>query len=188
MDTTIQLAAGFTPLPQRIQRLLELAYNLWWSWHPEASELYQKIDDDLWEEVYHNPVKFLREVRQSALDAAAKDADFLRAYHAVLAEFDAYQVFDKTWYARQYGDLKGKTIAYFSAEFGLPESLHHLFRRLGHSVRRPHQRSQRFGLAADGCWVFVPAGIFQTGDYRRWHARSHLPKSAFHRSTRPARI
>ncbi len=161
MDTTIQLAAGFTPLPQRIQRLLELAYNLWWSWHPEASALYQKIDDDLWEEVYHNPVKFLREVRQSALDNAAKDADFLRAYHAVLADFDAYQVFDKTWYARQYSELAGKTIAYFSAEFGLHESLPIYSGGLGILSGDHTKEASDLGLPLVGVGFLYPQGYFK---------------------------
>ena len=44
---TLTLAADFTPLPKRIERLLELAYNLWWSWYPEGCALYQKIDAEL---------------------------------------------------------------------------------------------------------------------------------------------
>jgi starch phosphorylase len=122
MDT-ILLAAGFTPLPQRIKRLLELSYNLWWTWHPEAVVLFQKIDAELWEEVYHNPVKFFREVRQVALDRAAQSTEFLRYYHQVMADFDAYQVFGTTWYAQTYPHLLDKQIAYFSAEFGLHECL-----------------------------------------------------------------
>jgi glycogen phosphorylase len=70
---TINLAAGFTPIPDRLRRILEVAYNLWWTWHPEAQELFSRIDPTLWEDVYHNPIKFLREVRQTALDDAAND-------------------------------------------------------------------------------------------------------------------
>ena len=56
----------FTPIPDRISRLADLSYNLWWSWHPEAQNLFKRIDAELWEAVYHNPVLFLREVRQSS--------------------------------------------------------------------------------------------------------------------------
>ena len=45
----------FTPIPARIERLHELAYNLWWAWHPEAQALYSGIDAELWEAEYHNP-------------------------------------------------------------------------------------------------------------------------------------
>ena len=64
----------FTPIPARLSRLLELAYNLWWAWHPEAQDLFKDIDPTLWENIYHNPVKFLREVRQDRLEASAADA------------------------------------------------------------------------------------------------------------------
>ena len=89
---------GLTPIPERIRRLAEIAYNLWWTWHPEAQALFQTIDAQLWEDIYHNPVLFLREVRQSSLDEVANDAEFIRAYHEVLSSFDEYQVFDKTWF------------------------------------------------------------------------------------------
>ena len=49
----------FPIMPSRISRLYELAYNLWWSWHPEARALYRKLDPALWEHVGHNPVHFL---------------------------------------------------------------------------------------------------------------------------------
>jgi Glucan phosphorylase len=74
----------FTPCPERIARLRELAYNLWWTWHPEAQDLYRSIDPELWELVYHNPVEFLRDVRQRKLEAAANDPAYLKRYDAVL--------------------------------------------------------------------------------------------------------
>ncbi len=52
----------FPIMPTRINRLYELAYNLWWSWHPEARALYSTLNPDLWEQVGHNPVRFLSEL------------------------------------------------------------------------------------------------------------------------------
>ena len=63
----------FPIMPARISRLYELAYNLWWSWHPEARALYEKLDPELWEEAGHNPVRFLSEVRPALLEQAAND-------------------------------------------------------------------------------------------------------------------
>ncbi|HEU5086531.1 MAG TPA: alpha-glucan family phosphorylase [Roseiflexaceae bacterium] len=113
----------FTPIPPRLGRLRDLAYNLWWSWHPEAQELYRTIDPELWEADYHNPVDFLRDVRQSKLAAAAEDAAYLKTYDAVLEAFDRYMTADDTWYKTAHGDAGDQLIAYFSAEFGLHESL-----------------------------------------------------------------
>ena len=116
-------AVQFTPIPQRIARLQELAYNIWWSWHPEAQQLFSQVDEGLWELVYHNPVDFLRDVRQRSLEAAATSDEYLKQYDAVLAEFDAYMNPKTTWFAQHYPDAKNELIAYFSAEFGLHESL-----------------------------------------------------------------
>ncbi len=51
--------AVFPTLPQRISRLFDLAYNLWWSWTPDAQALYADLDPELWHKVNHNPVRQL---------------------------------------------------------------------------------------------------------------------------------
>jgi starch phosphorylase len=113
----------FTPIPERIDRLRELAYNLWWTWHPEAQDLYRRIDPDLWELDYHNPVNFLRDIRQSKLEDAALNNEYLKLYDTVMDRFDKYVGTEQTWYRQHYPETKEELIAYFSAEFGLHESL-----------------------------------------------------------------
>ena len=113
----------FTPIPPRIARLRELAYNLYWAWHAEAQELFRQIEPELWEMDYHNPVDFLRDVRQSRLVRAAENPAYLAEYDRVVAAFDAYTGASDTWFATSHSEAKGNTIAYFSAEFGLHESL-----------------------------------------------------------------
>ena len=58
----IQPAGLYKLIPDRIKRLNELAYNLWWSWNSHAQQLFIDVDPALWELVYHNPVRFLNEV------------------------------------------------------------------------------------------------------------------------------
>src|SRR5687767_2486365 len=77
----------FPVLPARIQGLRDLATNMWWSWNPEAQGLFTKLDAALWEQVYHNPVRFLSEIDQERLDAAAGDNDFLAAFDEVQRRF-----------------------------------------------------------------------------------------------------
>lgn len=113
----------FTPMPTRISRLRELAYNLWWAWNYDAQELYRQIDPELWEQEYHNPVGFLRDVRQVRLEEAAANPEYLKQYDHVLASFDRYLSAADTWFKRSYPDGGDDIIAYFSAEFGLHESL-----------------------------------------------------------------
>ena len=112
-------------IPERIKRLSELAYNLWWSWHPEALRLFSDVDQGLWEDIYHSPVRFLNEVRQSSLRIAAADPDYLARYDDVMSAFDAYLADPATWFTRTYPQLLDKKgpIAYFCFEFGLHESL-----------------------------------------------------------------
>ncbi|MCB0045118.1 MAG: alpha-glucan family phosphorylase [Caldilineaceae bacterium] len=114
----------FPKLPPAIERLQELAYNLWWSWEANARALYARIDPELWEEINHNPVKFLRLVDQAKLTAAAEDSAYLAAYNEIMAAFDAYMSPDATtWFKTHHPDKRDQVIAYFSAEFGLHEAL-----------------------------------------------------------------
>ncbi len=153
---------GFTPIPERLSRIVELAYNLWWSWHPEAQQIFRRIDPRLWEDVYHNPVLFLREVRQSSLDQAANDPEFIRAYHNVLTAFDEYQVNNQTWFKQTYGDKKiDGPIAYFSAEFGLHESLPIYSGGLGILSGDHTKEASDLGLPFIGIGFLYPQGYFK---------------------------
>lgn len=158
---TIEIASGFTPIPQRIGRLIELAYNLWWAWHPQGPELFLSIDASLWEEVYHNPVRFLREVRQATLENAARDPQFLRQYHNVMADFDTYMAGVDTWFGRTYPDVDNGPIAYFSAEFGLHEALPIYSGGLGVLSGDHCKEASDLGLPLVGVGFLYPQGYFR---------------------------
>ncbi|MHB8918678.1 MAG: alpha-glucan family phosphorylase, partial [Desulfocucumaceae bacterium] len=108
-------------IPQAISRLKELAYNFWFSWSDPALELFSRLDGRLWEEVYHNPVKFLLKVSSDALEKAASDQDYLDLYRMVTEKFDRSMSYE-TWFDRRFPGYGGCMVAYFSAEFGLHES------------------------------------------------------------------
>jgi starch phosphorylase len=110
-------------LPESISRLEEIAYNLWWSWHPEARALFGALDHTLWKQTQHNPIQILQDINPERLKELAHDRSFLNQYHKVLAAFDTEHTDRKTWFDETFPDLKGKTIAYFSAEFGIHNSL-----------------------------------------------------------------
>jgi starch phosphorylase len=110
-------------LPEEIKRLEELAYNLYFSWTPEARELFRTIDKELWRDTNHNPVKFLREIQQKKLEKFATDPQFLSLFKKVMVEYDQYLDSKHTWFQKTFPDEKNKTIAYFSAEFGFHESI-----------------------------------------------------------------
>ena len=110
-------------LPKRIEKLSEIANNLWWSWNTEFLRLFQRIDGDLWEESNKNPVKFLKHVSQERLEAVTKDIGFLKEYDKVVLNFDGYMNSKNTWFSKKYPEEKNDLIAYFSAEYGIDETI-----------------------------------------------------------------
>ena len=110
-------------LPKRIEKLSEIANNLWWSWNTEFLRLFQKIDRDLWEESNKNPVKFLKRVSQEKLEAVTKDISFLKEYDKIASNFENYMNSKNTWFSNKYPENKNDLIAYFSAEYGLDETI-----------------------------------------------------------------
>ncbi len=116
-------AANQFSLPKRIERLGQLAYNLWWSWNPEAQLLFSQVNRSTWDEVSHNPVAFLQNVERSYLNAATDNRNYLEMYDRVMRAFDEYMSADRTWFTDHHPGQAGRPIAYFSFEFGLHESL-----------------------------------------------------------------
>jgi starch phosphorylase len=102
-------------LPPRHEGLRALAYNLWWSWHPEASSLFDRLDASRWA-AHENPVRLLDEVPSSTLAALATDANSLRDLDATLAAFDADL-------ARPAIAAPPFRVAYFSAEYAIARAL-----------------------------------------------------------------
>ena len=74
-------------LPRRINRLGDLAYNLWWTWNPDAQRLFIEIDRDLWERTNHNPIHFLSLVERAQLNAVTQNHYYLDHYDRI---FDAF--------------------------------------------------------------------------------------------------
>ncbi len=107
-------------LPQRLQRLDELANDLWYSWNRATRTLFARLNPTLWVAVGHSPKNFLRSIDQKHLERAADDPVFLNAFHRVLSTYDTYHGEPPHGVARLEA---GDRVAYFCAEFGLHESL-----------------------------------------------------------------
>jgi starch phosphorylase len=109
-------------LPASLERLRELAYNLWWAWAPVARELFSRIDPDLWEDVHGNPIELLSRVDQDRLEELSTDDAFLSHLDTAYQTFQRYMA-REGWFSRTYPRASGARIAYFSMEYGLHESL-----------------------------------------------------------------
>jgi starch phosphorylase len=115
---------SFPQIPEQIGGIGELAYNLWWSWHPAARMLYKVLSRPEWKESVHNPVKMLRELPGEVFQAAANDPEYVSHYSAIMNRFRSDMGEKGGWFSTQItGSSSLLPIAYFSAEYGLHRSL-----------------------------------------------------------------
>ncbi len=98
-------------IPEELEKLSELARNIWWSWNYEATELFKDLDPVLWKEVGQNPVLLLERMSFAKLEALANDRVILRRLEAVYSQFRTYMDVEP--------DKKRPSVAYFSMEYGL---------------------------------------------------------------------
>ncbi len=110
-------------LPREFEPLYELAYNLWWTWTPQARELFSAIDSAKWA-LYRNPVQLLINIDPKRWYPLLDNEAFRTRYQAVMRDFETYMRPDEaTWFARRNGDTGEETFAYFSMEYGIHQSL-----------------------------------------------------------------
>ncbi len=109
-------------LPDNLTPLLEIAYNLRWSWDGNAQDLFRRLDPEGWEQHYHNPVAMLGQIDQSRLLDMAEDDGFIAQLTRVHSDLLAYMKKPGWWYKTYDGEHQTQ-MAYFSAEFGIAESL-----------------------------------------------------------------
>ncbi len=110
-------------LPESISKLNDIANNVWWTWNINCLKLFEDIDIELWEKVNKNPIKFLKHANQDKLNLKAVDPEFLNKYDTIVSYFDGYMNNNNTWFLENYPHYKDNIIAYFSAEYGLDETL-----------------------------------------------------------------
>src|SRR5580693_9251735 len=99
-------------LPEVLQPLMRIAYNLRWSWDAGAVQLFLRLDRDLWEASGHNPVLLLGSVDQGVLESAAQDDSFLAHLKGVVDKLDEYTSGVGTWYGREHQHDQ-MVVAYF---------------------------------------------------------------------------
>jgi starch phosphorylase len=152
--------SGLPPLPERIARLEELAADLWWSWHSEARRVFRSLDYGLWRATAHNPVRMLWTITRDKLDAAAADPEFLARYDLAVAAFDDARAARNTWWAHTFPQLARQSIAYFSAEFALHQSLPIYAGGLGVLAGDHCKEASDLGVPLIGVGFMYPQGYF----------------------------
>lgn len=148
-------------LPAKLERLRDLAYNLWWSWNLEAIDLFRRLARDLWEESGHNPVLMLGTIKQERLEEAAEDDGFLAHLERIAQQFDRYIKSQNTWYNKAYGAPGEPGIAYFSAEFGLTDCIPNYAGGMGVLAGDHLKSASDLGLPLVGVGLLYQKGYFR---------------------------
>jgi starch phosphorylase len=104
-------------------RLRALAQNLWWTWHPEVLSLFTDLDPHLWRVVDHNPIAFLNQITPEQVEERASELVLHSRINYAFRRLNEYVEKQKTWGTVHCGNLSDRPVIYFSAEFGLHESL-----------------------------------------------------------------
>jgi len=146
-------------LPERIRPLMDIAYNLWWTWNPEAVSLFQRIEPALWRDCGHNPVALLGQANQERLNDLAARETFLAHMDRVFAKLRAYME-HPTWYSEVHTESQESRIAYFSAEFGLHECLPFYAGGLGVLAGDHLKSASELGLPMVGVGLLYRRGYF----------------------------
>lgn len=148
-------------LPAKLQKLLEVAYNLWWVWNSEAFELFRRIDRDLWEEVYHNPIQLLGKVSKEKLQELENDESFLAHLEEVYDSLQKY-LSRQPWFFKEFDkEHHNCKIAYFSMEYGLTEAIPMYCGGLGVLAGDLFKSSSDMGLPMVGIGLAYRYGYFK---------------------------
>ncbi len=160
-------------IPERIRRLPELATDLWWTWNPQAREVFRRLDYTLWRQTAHNPVLMLRHVSPELLAASVEDESFLGIYDAAIDALDGARSARDTWWQHRFSDTAGP-IAYFSAEFALHQSLPIYAGGLGVLAGDHCKEASDLGLPLIGVGFMYPQGYFhQSVSPEGWQQESY---------------
>jgi starch phosphorylase len=148
-------------LPTKLERLRELAYNLWWSWNLEVIDLFRRLDRELWEVSGHNPVLMLGTIGQERLEEAAEDDGFLAYLERVYQQFDRYMKSQNTWYQKAHSASREPYVAYFSAEFGLTDCMPTYAGGMGVLAGDHLKSASDLGLPLVGVGLLYQEGYFR---------------------------
>src|ERR1700758_2264385 len=157
------------------ERLWALARNLWWSWDHNSASVFLDLDPTRWNELNHNPIALLSELPLAKLEARATElmlhSRVNYAYRRMLEYLDA----DRTWGTRYAGVLRPHPVAYFSAEFGLHESLPVYSGGLGVLAGDHIKSASDLDIPLVGIGLFYGQGYFrQRLDGNGWQREEYL--------------
>lgn len=142
-------------------QLMEIGHNLWWSWQPDVGAIFRDLDVELWREVNHNPVAFLKRLGPERLAERAEHSAVVSRVIYAFHRLQEYLTQGQTWGATHAGPLRVRPVGYFSAEFGLHESLPIYSGGLGVLAGDHLKSASDLGLPLVGVGLFYDQGYFR---------------------------
>ncbi|MGD0180196.1 MAG: alpha-glucan family phosphorylase [Terriglobales bacterium] len=157
------------------ERLWALARNLWWSWDHDAGSLFRDLDPVRWRQLNQNPVSLLAEFPLAKLESRAAELVLHSRINYACRRLQEYLQADRTWGTRHAGVLRPSPVAYFSAEFGLHESLPVYSGGLGVLAGDHIKSASDLGIPLVGIGLFYGQGYFrQRLDRKGWQQEEYL--------------
>jgi glycogen phosphorylase len=157
------------------ERLWALARNLWWSWDHDASSLFRDLNPVRWRQLNQNPVSLLAEFPLAKLESRAAELVLHSRINYACRRLQEYLQADRTWGTRHAGVLRPCPVAYFSAEFGLHESLPVYSGGLGVLAGDHIKSASDLGIPLVGIGLFYGQGYFrQRLDRKGWQQEEYL--------------
>ncbi|HEY0511042.1 MAG TPA: alpha-glucan family phosphorylase, partial [Thermoanaerobaculia bacterium] len=111
------------PTDETFKKLRELAQNLWWSWQPDIRSLFRELDPETWRLVHHNPVALLQRIDPGEISRRVQDLEMQTRINQAHRRLQSYLQGGESWGLTHAGPLLAHPVAYFSAEFGIHQSL-----------------------------------------------------------------
>src|ERR1700735_3147671 len=146
-------------LPEGLEPLQELAFNLRWSWDERSRDLFRWVDPRIWELTFHDPVRLLSLVGRQRLEALAADPGFMGFLAEMRDELRRYLAADR-WFQNR-GQSPLRAVAYFSPEFGIAEALPQYSGGLGVLSGDHLKASSALGVPLSGIGLMYRMGYFR---------------------------
>ena len=169
------------------ERLWTLARNLWWSWDHDSTSLFRDLDPERWTELNHNPVALLGGMPIERIERRAGELALHSRINYAYRRQREYQEGGRTWGARHAGVLRPRPVAYFSAEFGLHESIPIYSGGLGILAGDHIKSASDLDIPLVGIGLFYGQGYFrQRLDGYGWQKEEYIKTDMLHLPMEPA--
>ncbi len=157
------------------EKLSVLARNVWWTWQPEVVDIFRDLDPKRWRELTHNPVALLQEISPEEVERRAEELVLVSRINYAYRRLGEYMTTIHHWGTTHTGPLQVRPVAYFSAEFGLHESLPIYSGGLGVLSGDHLKSTSDLGVPLVGVGLFYTQGYFlQRLDSDGWQQEEYI--------------